>query len=52
MQNLFRKPRNIICIIVCLLVIILLLWQNYRWRQEYIESCKQNNIEISWRKMD
>lgn len=51
MKHLF-KPRNIICVIMVILVLALLLWQNYRWRQEYLENCRENNIEISWRKMD
>lgn len=46
------KIRNVICVIMCLIVIALLLWHSWRWRQEYESNCKNNNIEVSVYKLD
>ena len=46
MLHLFKKPRNIICVIVILFVIALLLWQNYRITSEMKQTALRDGFSV------
>lgn len=52
MKKTITKPRNIICIIICLCFIAFLLYLNYKWIDDYKRRCAESNIEVNVKWMD